>query len=182
MSAKKIRRHISPVVYSVGRFRFLYYKDRKLSYGHLKDLGVTTLDIAELRSEMGYFESPPGCYGGNIEDDHKSKTIDFMCRLLKKRIKGFNPDDLTTKIRYHVMEDDRITVDVPPAPGSGGNRDYTKNKGYKSRESAEVAAEAFFKYYSNFCRDGSNKPTQPIKLLLLDEHGNVKKKASNGYK
>ena len=171
--SKKISK-VSDLTYSVGRFRFLYYKGVRVSYGMYADvLKITQLNIADYKSRHGYFESPFGAFGGPIAYSDKDKVIKFFKGLLSYCDIKHDDSDIEIRVRYHVMEDDRITCDEPPAPGSGGARDYTKNKGYKNRLLAEAAADRYFHYYSNFLKDNKGKMLNRVRLILTDDQGNV---------
>jgi hypothetical protein len=144
------------------------------------DLKVTANDIAEYKRVNKVFDTPAGVYGGPIEYDQKQAVMDFVKGLFKQCGIKYKPDELEIVIRYHVLNDDRITCDKPPAPGSGGALDYNQNKGYKKEINAEAAAEGFFKYYCNWLMGEKKKMIQKVQLILYDQQGKVKlKKTSN---
>lgn len=172
--------HVPAIEISVDRFRFLYYQDRRMSWGYWLDLGYNSADFAFAKSrfEPPILNTPMGVFGAPVQDYDKHTVMKFATQLLRNE-KNFNPDDLVFKIRYHVMLGDVITVDEPPGPD--GVPDHSKNKGYKTLDRAQIAAQDMFRYYDKTCRTDKNQPSQPVRLFLEDKDGKITKK-NNGYK
>ena len=181
--ASKKKLHKPTITYSVGKFRFLFYKGRKMSYGYLQELGVSSQVISETKKRLGLLDSPGGSYGAPVRGE-REPLLDFVTQLLSDdRAEGthFDRDQLEIKVRYHVMLNDTITCDEPPAT-MDGVPDYYKNKGYKNLDIANAYAEKTFEYYSKFLKDDKNKPIQLVRLELKDKEGAIIVKKTNGYK
>lgn len=178
MSAKKKSNYKPTITYSVGKYRFLYFNGIRMSFGRLKDLGITSEKIAKYKSKVGAFSMPTGLFGGPIDKDKKEEVLEFAYGLFSYCGVAYDPEDFEILIRYHVMSGDRITVDAPPTQAANGQLDYTLNKGYKKLATAEAAAESFFKYYSNWLKGDEGKMIQKVQLILKDEQGNVTLKKS----
>jgi hypothetical protein len=179
--ASKIKKKLTypTITFSVGRFRFLHFRGKRMSLGYLHDLGVSSLVIERYKTANRIFNTPVGVFGGPISYSDKQHVMDFTIGILDDAGVVYTPDELEIVVRYHVMDDDRITTDDPPAPGSNGVRDYAKNKGYKKLINAEAAAERFFKYYSNWLIGNDKKMIQKVQLILKDEQGKVKLKKTS---
>lgn len=181
---KKIKHSKKPpeVVYSVGRYVFAYYDDKRLRYGYSLSLGISSQVIKEVQGEMGLMECPAGFSGGPVEDVTATKA--FLTQLLShSRVLGsrFDPEKLRMKVRYHVTIGGTITCDNPPKDQTG-QLDYSQSEGYKTLYLAHAAAQSFFNYYEKWLRDSKNKPSQPVKLVLHDKEGNIILKKFNNYK
>lgn len=178
---KPKKSHVPAIEISVDRFRFLYYQDRRMSWGYWMDLGYTSSDFefTKARHEPPLLNTPMGVFGAPVQDYNKHEVMKFATQLLRNE-KNFDPAELVYKIRYHVMLGDVITVDEPPEVANHP-LDRSKSHGYKTLERAQIAAEDTFKYYDKSCRTDSNQPSQPVRLTLEDKDGKITKK-NNGYK
>jgi len=172
MAAKKKSTYIQGPMISVVKRKWCYYKSKRLSLGYLKDLGVTLGQIEIVRGKMGVMRSPEGVYGGHVTNE-KSVT-DFLTRLgLKEKLISF-------KTRYHITDNDAITSDETPKTGL--IYEYSKSKGFPNRMLANAEAITRYEWFCRICVDASNKPSQPVRLVLHDKEGNVTKKRFNGFK
>lgn len=169
---KKQSRYISGPIISVGKYRWAFYKNKRMTFTLLKKMGISNEEIEITKRQMKICTSPPGVYGGPVKNE--DSVTEFLGRL------GLKKEHITFKTRYHVTDHDAITPDRTPKVGV--QYDYTiPSKGFKNRMLANLEAENRYSWYCKIYNEGG-KPTQPVQLILLDKDGNIAKKKHNNYK
>lgn len=174
MSSKKKSTYIQGPVISVKKYRWAYYKGKRMSYGYIMTLGISRDDLEVTKRQLKLVVTPAGVYGGHVTDD--DSVTEFLVKL------GLKAKFITFKTRYHVTDHDVPTPDKTPIPPNITYDYKGTNRGFKNRMLANLEAETRYEWFCKMCTDALGKPTQPVQLILLNKDGNVAKKKNNGWK